>query len=55
MDYHQVTDEPRYIDYPDYARLTQLVFDAALYVANAEHRPALSVPKPTDPHVPCRQ
>ena len=55
MDYHQVTDEPQYIDYPDYARLTQLVFDAALFVANADHRPGLSVPKPTDPHVRCRQ
>ena len=37
MDYHQVTDEPQYIDYPDYARLTQLVFDAAIFVANADH------------------
>lgn len=55
MDYHQLTDEPQYIDYPDYARLTQLVFDAALFVANADHRPALSVTKPSDPHVPCRQ
>lgn len=55
MDYHQLTDEPQYIDYPDYARLTQLVFDAALFVANADHRPQLSAPKPSDPHVPCRQ
>jgi hypothetical protein len=50
-----VTDEPQYIDYADYARLTRLVFDAALFVANADHRPALSVAKPADPHVPCRQ
>jgi hypothetical protein len=55
MDYHQVTDEPQYIDYPDYARLTQLVFDAAVFVANAEHAPRLDGPKPTNPHVPCRQ
>ena len=55
MDYHQLTDEPQYIDYPDYAGLTQLVFDAALFVASADHRPALSVTKPSDPHVPCRQ
>jgi Iap family predicted aminopeptidase len=54
-DYHQVTDEPQYIDYPDYTRLTQMVFDAALAVGNADHRPRLDVPKPTDPHVPCRQ
>jgi len=55
MDYHQLTDEAQYIDYPDYARLTKMVFDAALFVANADHRPALDVPKPANPHVPCKQ
>ena len=54
-DYHQVTDESQYIDYPDYARLTQMVLDAAVFVANADHRPRLDGPKPVDPHVPCRQ
>jgi hypothetical protein len=54
-DYHQLTDEPQYIDYPDYARLTQMVFDAATYIANQSHRPKLDAPKPTDPHVPCKQ
>ena len=54
-DYHQVTDESQYIDYPDYARLTQMVLDAAVFVANADHRPRLDLPKPADPHVPCRQ
>ncbi|MGH9884329.1 MAG: M28 family metallopeptidase, partial [bacterium] len=55
MDYHQVTDEPQYIDYPDYARLTQMVFDGLMAVANADHAPRLSAPKPADPHVRCRQ
>jgi hypothetical protein len=55
MDYHQLTDEVQYIDFPDYARLTQMVFDAAMFVADADHRPRLSVDKPTNPHVPCRQ
>jgi hypothetical protein len=55
MDYHQLTDEPQYIDYADYVRLTRMVFDAAVRVADADHRPALDVPKPADPHVPCRQ
>jgi hypothetical protein len=55
MDYHQLTDEPQYIDYPDYARLTQMVLDAAVFVANADHRPGLDAPKPTNPHVPCKQ
>ena len=54
-DYHQVTDEAQYIDYPDYARLTQLVLDAAMFVANAPHAPVRDVPKPQNPHVPCRQ
>ena len=54
-DYHQVTDEPQYIDYPDYARLIKMVLDAAVFVANADHRPRLDVPKPANPHVPCRQ
>jgi hypothetical protein len=54
-DYHQVTDEAQYIDYPDYARLVQMVFDAAVFVANADHAPRLDAPKPTDPHVRCRQ
>ena len=54
-DYHQVTDEAQYIDYPDYARLVQMVFDAAVFVANADHPPRLDGPKPTDPHVRCRQ
>jgi peptidase M28-like protein len=54
-DYHQLTDEPQYIDYPDYARLTQMVLDAAISVANHDHAPRLEVPKPSDPHAPCRQ
>ena len=55
LDYHQVTDESQYIDYPDLARVTQLVFDAAIAIANADRRPALDAPKPTNPHAPCRQ
>lgn len=55
LDYHQVTDEEQYIDYPDLARVTHLVFDAAMQLANAPSRPALDVPKPADPHGPCRQ
>jgi len=55
MDYHQLTDEAQYLDYPDYARLTKMVFDAALFAAHADHRPALDVPKPANPHVPCKQ
>jgi hypothetical protein len=55
LDYHQVTDEPQYISYRDLARVSRLVHDAAIAVANADERPALDVPKPTNPNAPCRQ
>ena len=55
LDYHQVTDEAQYISYSDLARVTRLVFDAAMSIANADHRPALDSPKPANPHAPCRQ
>ena len=54
-DYHQVTDEPQYIDYQALARVATLVWDFARVVADLDHRPALEGPRPTNPHVPCRQ
>jgi hypothetical protein len=54
LDYHQVTDEPQYIDYEALARVAGLVRDAALSVANMEHRLKLNGP-PGDPRAPCRQ
>ncbi len=54
MDYHQVTDEPQYIDYEALARVATLVRDAALAIANMDHRPALDGPR-LDPRAPCRQ
>jgi len=53
-DYHQVTDEPQYIDYPNYARITNYVHDLVLAAAERPARFALSVPKP-DPNGSCRQ
>ena len=55
LDYHQVTDEAQYISYRDLARVSRMVHDGALAIANASQRPALDVPKPTDPNAPCRQ
>ena len=55
LDYHQVTDEPQYISYPDLARVSRMVHDAAMAIANAPSRPKLDVPKPTDPNASCRQ
>ena len=55
LDYHQVTDEAQYIDYPDLTRVTKMVFTAALSLADMSHRPKIDVPKPTYPHGQCRQ
>jgi hypothetical protein len=53
-DYHQVTDEPQYIDYPHMARVGQLVFDLTSRVANLDHRPVVDKEKP-DPMGSCKQ
>lgn len=53
-DYHQVTDEPDYIDYPHMARVARLVHDVALRLANLEHR--IVVDRPVSaPGEECRQ
>jgi hypothetical protein len=54
LDYHQVTDEPQYIDYAQLARVTSLVRDVALAVANLDHRPMVDGRR-QDPHAPCFQ
>ena len=53
-DYHQVTDEPEYIDYPHMAKVGNLVEDIAVHVADLDHRPVVDHPKP-DPNGVCRQ
>ena len=53
-DYHQVTDEPQYIDYDRMAKVATLVHDAALTVANLDHRVVVDQPKP-DPRGRCVQ
>jgi len=53
-DYHMLTDEPQYIDYPHLARVTTLIHDIALEVANLDHRPVVDKPKP-DPYGSCQQ
>ena len=45
-DYHMVTDEPQYIDYPKYARVTKLVMDVGRTVADLEQRVVVDKPKP---------
>ncbi|HKA57778.1 MAG TPA: M28 family peptidase [Gemmatimonadales bacterium] len=53
-DYHQVTDEPEYIDYDKLAAVSQFVYDVATTVANLDHRVVVDKPKP-DPHGDCVQ
>jgi hypothetical protein len=54
LDYHQVTDEPQYIDYDHYRSVLQFVYDVARTVANRNNRLVVDKPKP-DPKGECRQ
>jgi hypothetical protein len=53
-DYHQVTDEPQYLDFDQYRRVTQLIHDVAQRVGDLDHRPLVDKPKP-DPNGSCKQ
>ena len=53
-DYHQVTDEPQYIDYARMAKVGTLIHDTALAIANLGHRIVVDQTKP-DPHGKCVQ
>ena len=52
--YHQVTDEPQYIDFQKLVGVSRLVADIALNVANRPDRLVVDQPRP-DPHGQCRQ
>lgn len=52
--YHQVTDEPQYIDYPHLMKVAQLVSDIALELGNGAKRPTVDQPK-LDPKKSCQQ
>ena len=53
-DYHQVTDEPQYIEYAHMARVAGFLEDLAVQVADMDHRPVVDHPKP-DPNARCVQ
>jgi hypothetical protein len=53
-DYHQLTDEPQYIDYTRMAQVGNFVADLAKHVANLNHRVVVDKPKP-DPTGNCQQ
>jgi Zn-dependent M28 family amino/carboxypeptidase len=52
--YHQVVDEPQYIDYDHMARIAGFVHDIGEAVANRAERLVVDKPKP-DPRGGCRQ
>ena len=54
-DYHQVTDEPEYIQYQHMARVDKLVFDIAVKVADLDHRVVVDKAKPDSPFARCQQ
>jgi Zn-dependent M28 family amino/carboxypeptidase len=53
-DYHQVTDEPQYINYPHLQHVAEFVRDVAVRVANLDHRPLVDKPV-GDPTAACVQ
>jgi len=54
-DYHQVTDEPEYIQYQHMARVTNFVYDLANKVADLDHRVVVDKTKPDSPFARCQQ
>ena len=53
-DYHMPTDEPQYIDYTKFARVTSFIGAVGAAVANLDARPTVDKPKP-DPRGQCVQ
>ena len=52
--YHQLTDEPQYIDYPHMERVAKLIADVALELGNRAARPLVNQPK-LNPRGTCKQ
>jgi hypothetical protein len=53
-DYHQVTDEPQYVDYHRMEQVGRLVYGIADRVGNLDHRVVVDKPKP-NPRGQCQQ
>ena len=54
LDYHQLIDEPQYIEFDKMARVTRLIADVAMALADLDHRIVVDQPKP-DPEGVCKQ
>lgn len=49
QDYHQQTDEPRYVDYEHAARVGRFIHDLMVAIADRQDRPAIAGPDPSYP------
>jgi hypothetical protein len=49
QDYHQATDEPRYIEYDHSAKIARFIHDVMMAIAERKDRPAISGPDPAFP------
>ena len=49
QDYHQPTDEPRYVDYDHAARIGRFIHDVMMAIATRKDRPAIAGPDPAYP------
>lgn len=49
QDYHQLTDEPQYIEYDHSARLARFIHDVMMAIAQRPDRPAIAGPDPSYP------
>ena len=48
-DYHQATDDPRYVDYDHAARIGRFIHDVMMAIATRKDRPAIAGPDPAYP------
>jgi hypothetical protein len=49
QDYHQATDEPRYIQYDHTAAIARFIHDVMMAIATRKDRPAIAGPDPAYP------
>jgi hypothetical protein len=54
MDYHQLTDEPQYIDYEHLRKVVRLIHDVTVAAANVDQRFVVDKVK-GNPNAPCVQ
>jgi Zn-dependent M28 family amino/carboxypeptidase len=54
IDYHMVSDEPQYLNYPRMAKVGNFIHDVIGEIANQPRRPALDHPR-RDPEEVCKQ